>query len=171
MSMSKQVGGLGFRHLESFNQALLPKQCWRLMIGPDSLVARALKEKYFKTFDLLNAKLVARPSMIWMSLWGVLKLLKEGLVWRVGNWQNIRIWGNKWIPRPYTYCLQSPINFFNKNATVSKLIDAEKRELVSQVLMVDEAEQVCNISLSFSGAVDKQIWGHIKNGLFTIRGR
>lgn len=53
MRKAKVDGGLGFRNLESFNKALLAKQCWRLMTNPTSMSARILKEKYFKQGDIL----------------------------------------------------------------------------------------------------------------------
>ncbi|XP_073311023.1 uncharacterized protein [Primulina huaijiensis] len=39
----KCQGGLGFRHLETFNRALMAKQVWRVTTKPGSLVARILK--------------------------------------------------------------------------------------------------------------------------------
>lgn len=64
MGLPKSVGGLGFRNFESFNQALLDRKCWRLYIDPTSLVAKVLKEKYYRNAKLVDAKLGARPSLI-----------------------------------------------------------------------------------------------------------
>ncbi|KAL5576996.1 hypothetical protein UlMin_018695 [Ulmus minor] len=43
---AKSLGGLGFRDLTIFNQAMLGKQVWRMITRPDSFVARIFKMKY-----------------------------------------------------------------------------------------------------------------------------
>ena len=40
MTKHKRDGGIGFRDMKCFNQALLARQCWRLIQQPDSLCAR-----------------------------------------------------------------------------------------------------------------------------------
>ncbi|XP_041001144.1 uncharacterized protein LOC121246895 [Juglans microcarpa x Juglans regia] len=54
---SKSNGGLGFRDFECFNKAMLAKQCWRMLKQPDSLVAKIMKEKYFKNVAIVDANL------------------------------------------------------------------------------------------------------------------
>lgn len=39
----KKSGGLGFRDFSCFNDAMLAKQCWRLIKNPDSLAGRVLR--------------------------------------------------------------------------------------------------------------------------------
>ena len=58
---------MGFRNLQAFNLAMLAKQGWRLLMNPNSLVARVYKAKYYPHGDVLNASLGSRPSYAWRS--------------------------------------------------------------------------------------------------------
>ncbi|KAL5750852.1 hypothetical protein ACOSP7_025455 [Xanthoceras sorbifolium] len=95
---NKLSGGLGFRYLFDFNQSLLAKQGWRLLIYPNSLAARVMKGMYFPNSDFLQAKDKSQSSFIWKSfLWGC-TLLEKGLRWGVRGGKNIRIYHDRWIP-------------------------------------------------------------------------
>jgi hypothetical protein len=55
LSSPKGNGGMGFRDMPLFNQAMLGKQGWRLIMNPDSLIAKVLKGKYFPQGGILSA--------------------------------------------------------------------------------------------------------------------
>lgn len=46
-------GGLGFRSLHDFNQALFGKYIWNFVNNPASLVAKVYKAKYFQECNIL----------------------------------------------------------------------------------------------------------------------
>ncbi|CAN1181432.1 hypothetical protein LINPERHAP2_LOCUS35387 [Linum perenne] len=56
---------LGFRDFKAFNQALLIKQSWRIMMEPELLLSRMLKGKYFPSQCFLNASERSNPSWGW----------------------------------------------------------------------------------------------------------
>ena len=100
---SKDRGGLGFRDLQTFNQALLARQAWRILAFPDSLCARLLKAKYFPNGDLLDTAFPAAVSPTWKAIMFGLELLKKGVIWRVGNGKQIKIWRHAWLPKPHSF--------------------------------------------------------------------
>jgi hypothetical protein len=127
MSFSKAQGGMGFRDLVCFNKALLAKQCWRLWQNPDSLAATIIKAKYYPHSTFLEATLGKRPSFAWKSLLSASGLLKSGLVWRVGDGKDIKIWGDRWLPTPTSFSVQSPRRVFSEDARVADLIDQDTK--------------------------------------------
>uniref|UniRef100_A0A2N9G0A2 Endonuclease/exonuclease/phosphatase domain-containing protein n=1 Tax=Fagus sylvatica TaxID=28930 RepID=A0A2N9G0A2_FAGSY len=63
LCLCKEAGGLGFRDLRMFNQALLAKQGWRLIQQTDSLFCRVFKAKYFSGTTFMEAKLGHRSLL------------------------------------------------------------------------------------------------------------
>ena len=57
LSLSKEDGGLGFRDMEAFNNALLAKRFWRLLQNKSPLLLNLLRAKYFPHGDILHASL------------------------------------------------------------------------------------------------------------------
>jgi hypothetical protein len=74
----KEQGGMGFRDISSFNQALLAKQGWRIMTEPESLLAKVFKAKYFPTSNFLQAKTGHKSSYSWQSIMKARWILKKG---------------------------------------------------------------------------------------------
>jgi hypothetical protein len=102
LSSNKAAGGLGFRDLHIFNLAMLARQSWRLLKFPNSLCAKVLKAKYFPDYTVLEATPKQGMSYTWHSILKGCSLLKEGIVWRVGNGDNIAVWEDPWLPRGST---------------------------------------------------------------------
>jgi hypothetical protein len=122
LGLPKQRGRLGFRDFEAFNLALLAKQGWRLIQHPNSLLATVLKGKYFPR-DSLQTKLGANPSFTWRNMLKARPLLEQGLMWRIGNGEQVRIWGDKWIPSSSDHCIHSPVQNLAPEASVAALRD------------------------------------------------
>jgi hypothetical protein len=122
LSSPKSLGGMGFKDFVLFNQAMLGKQCWRLLTEPDSLCARVLKGRYYPNTDFLSAKKPRSSSFTWRSILFGRELLLKGLQWGVGNGTRIRVTLDNWIPGfpSGTFSTLEPVL---SNATVRLLMD------------------------------------------------
>ena len=56
MCRPKSLGGMGFRELQKFNDAMLGKQIWRLLQNQDSLFFKFFKTKIFSHGTIFDAK-------------------------------------------------------------------------------------------------------------------
>ncbi|XP_019089210.1 PREDICTED: uncharacterized protein LOC109128008 [Camelina sativa] len=92
MCKDKSEGGLGFRALDQFNDAMLAKQFWRLIHYPTSLMARVMRGRYFRNKHPLMAKKPYNPSFGWRSINSTKELVEQGARWVVGSGCSISVW-------------------------------------------------------------------------------
>ena len=70
MCEAKEVGGMGFKEIEKFNDVLLSKQVWCMINNPDSLCYRVFKARFFPEGSILDAKESSIGSYAWKSILG-----------------------------------------------------------------------------------------------------
>lgn len=87
LTKPKQAGGLGFRDIESFNDALLAKIGWRILTQPQSLVARVLRGKYLRDSTFMDFSVSANASHGWRSILAGREVLRPCL----GLWEMARV--------------------------------------------------------------------------------
>lgn len=85
LSKPKGQGGLDFKDMQQFNQALLAKMAWRIIRQPDSLWATVLKGLYFPKTEFLEASVAPKASWLWKSISEGWNQLQKGLLWQVGD--------------------------------------------------------------------------------------
>lgn len=99
--------------------------------------------------------------------------MKFGSRWRIGNGEKVRVWGDIWLPTPFTYRVSSPRMFLDLGTRVGELINLEEAcwnsEVISLLFMPYEAEVIRSIPLSTHLPRDKLIWALSSNGLFSVR--
>uniref|UniRef100_A0A2N9HDU2 Reverse transcriptase domain-containing protein n=1 Tax=Fagus sylvatica TaxID=28930 RepID=A0A2N9HDU2_FAGSY len=117
----KGVGGMGFREMRKFNDALLGKQVWRLLKNTSSLFHRVFKAKFFPNGTLLDAKSNRRDSYAWQSILKARDNILKGAAWRVGDGKTIKIWRDKWLLEDHHQKIVFPGPAVLAESTVSQL--------------------------------------------------
>lgn len=174
LCLPKELGGMGFKDLESFNQALLAKQGWKLINQQESLMARFLKRKYYPHSDFLEAPMGERPSFAWRSFLFGRELLQEGLKKQVGNGQGTRVWIDKWVHDP-EMGMRAPWiknNTFDVNLMVNSLIDPSTRKWnvqALQELFVPSDVALINAKQPILSRFDSFSWVHTRTRSMTVQ--
>jgi hypothetical protein len=168
----KSHGGMGFRDMKIFNQALLARQAWKLIKDPESLCARVLRAKYYPNSNLLDTAFIQNTSPSWQGIMHGLDLLKRGAIWRIGDGTQVRIWRDNWIPRLGSLMV-SRKRGNTRLRWVSDLIIPHSRnwdeQTIRRVFYPHDAEAILAIKLTPRTTDDFIAWNAEENGLFTVR--
>jgi hypothetical protein len=81
--------------------------------------------KYYPNGSIIKAQLGNKPSFVWKSILSSRELIQDGLSWRIGDGSSVHIWGDKWMPTPSTYCVQSPPKVLAQDALVQEFFDRD----------------------------------------------
>jgi hypothetical protein len=171
LSTPKSLGGMGFRDLVLFNQAMLGRQCWRLLTDPMSLCARVLKGRYFPDCDLWDASQPRSSSYTWRSILFGLQLVKQGSRWSIGNGRKINVLTDRWIPdiTPGSFHTLAPVP---DGATVDFLLEGGhgswNADVVRAIFEEDVADRILQIAVSQRGGEDFLSWPHTKFADYTV---
>ena len=146
----------------------MAKQCWRLFYDSDSLPSQILRAKYYNGGSFLEAHLGLKPSFAWRSIHGAIDLFQGGLFWRIGNGATVGIWGERWVPIPDTFIVQTQPNGLPATARVKELFDFDTNWLDFQRLRKNfNLEEVR--AISGMDYPDRLVWRGTDSGEFTIR--
>jgi hypothetical protein len=131
----------------------------------DSLIARILKAKYYPNSSFLDSSLGSRPSFAWRNIYVVKDLLHQRLIWRVGDEHSIKIWGDRWIPKPTSFMVQSPMmgTSFTSDSTLDSLMDRKiggwNVALLRSTFLAEEADVISKIPKPTSFMVQSLMMG------------
>jgi hypothetical protein len=172
LTKPKSEGGLGFRDLYGFNMAMLSRQAWRLLDNPNSLCGRVLKARYFPTSSILEATAAPGISYTWRSILKGVSLLKEGLVWRIGDGKNIRIWRDNWLPRNFALKPQqgkTRCRYRRVEQLVDNISGTWNHDLVQKLFYQQDADTILQLNAPEKHGTDSVAWQYESNGLFSVK--
>jgi hypothetical protein len=120
----------------------------------------------------LTAKCPGNASYTWRSILHGRDLLKEGIIWRIGDGVGIKAMQDNWIPRsglkrPWGVKPDKEVGF------VSDLLlpdgqswDAGK---LQEVFYEGDVEDILKIPVGRAGTGNYVAWNYTKNGIFSVK--
>lgn len=167
----KCLAGMGFRDLGVFNDALLGKKILRLMSNENSILSRVLKAKYFPHSSILEAALGPCSSYSWRSIWSSKALVRDGMVWRVGNGAKINVWDDPWLIND-TNRVATSVRNVDEDVLVADLINTEEHcwdmEKVDRIFNTRDKNLVLAIPISERLPADSIAWAWSKDGNYEV---
>jgi len=153
----------GFQDIYTSNLAMLARQGWRHVQNKESLCCGGTFKIRSLCCRILGAKAVAKPGMSysWRSILKGVQVLKKGIIWRVGNGANIKIWKDPSIPKEWTRLPSWPRGM-NLQQTVDELVDPGlgtwDEQLVRQTFCQEDAEII--LAIPVHTEMDDCVAGH-----------
>jgi hypothetical protein len=150
---------------------MLARQAWRLLQWPDSLCARLLQAKYFPSGNMMTAKEGPGISYTWRSLLRGLRALEKGIIWRVGDGEQIRIWDDPWIPAGTTRRPRTPrgATLLTKVAElIVPITNSWDEELVKDIFWEEDVMNILAIPLR-PDREDFIAWHFDSKGVFSVK--
>ncbi|XP_024009751.1 uncharacterized protein LOC112084866 [Eutrema salsugineum] len=172
LTRGKGQGGLGFRDISCFNDALLAKQGWRILTKPDCLLARILLGKYCNGSNFLDCVCPASASHGWRSLLIGRDLLRDHLGWSIGNGKSVNVWSEAWLSSSSQLSPGGPAPKDSLNLMVSDLLNPTTNSWNTQKVQAHiplVKDLVVQIKPSLHNADDVRIWLRDKSGVYTTK--
>jgi hypothetical protein len=172
LTRPKSQGGMGFRDMKKFNQALLARQAWTLIQHLDSLCAKLLKARYYQIGDIVDTVFPSEASPTWKGVEHGFELLKKGIIWRIGSGSKVNIWRDPWVNREPSRRITMKKGHA-RFRWVSQLMVPGRREWNEQVINAcmhpHDPEQVLRIRLSDRIQDDHIAWALERTRVFFVR--
>lgn len=168
----KREGGLGFRDIECFNQALLGEQVWRILQAPNCLMARILKARYFPDSSILSASQKKHSSYAWKSILFGRELVVKGMRVVIGNGTTTRMWMDPWLP-VHPPCPPRSLNGLLSNISVRDFMNEDRSnwdvEKLEAEVVTEDIDKILQIKLSAKAEFDLLGWNYNEDGVYTVK--
>ena len=169
----KSEGGMGFKNLALFNDALLANQAWRLFQNKHSLLYRVFKPKFFPNCSFMEAPKSQACSYAWRSILKGREVLKEGMRWRVGDGSSIRIWSDPWLPSTFMPFISLLVVPGWEEAKVASLLSYSnqgwRHDTLNLLFIPRDVELIQSIPLCGKPVDDALVWPYTPTGSYSVK--
>ncbi|XP_075654720.1 uncharacterized protein LOC142624873 [Castanea sativa] len=173
LCQDKDQGGMGFKDLTMFNEAMLVKLAWRLLHNDNSLFSRVFNARFFLRGTILETKDSSSASYAWKSILKGRDVILKGAIWRIGDGKRVRIWGDNWLPSKTIDKVATPVLFGQESSNVEVLINQRTRSrrnnVIDHVFNSQEVEIIKSIPLSLTTQLNVLIWPFTPSGSYSIK--
>ena len=168
----KLEGGLGFKNLCKFNEAMLARHVWRLTHDTKSLFYKVFKAKYFPNGSVFEAK-SAMGSFAWRSFLRSKNLIERNGRWRMGDGKIIRIFQDAWLPNSNAGRILFHRGGLTPNTTADGLINPNSGwwnlGLIDQCFYPPNAKTIISLPLCITPQTNSFVWPVEKNGSYSVK--
>lgn len=172
LTLPKSCGGLGFREIEQFNDALLAKITWRILSNPESLLAQTLLGKYCLHDLLMMVNASSSCSHGWRGVLVGREVLRKGMSWIVGIGSSINVWTDPWLSLDRPLSPNGPPTSANIALLVADLIHPVTGEWNLAAIrshLPHYEDLIKKIVLSSCGMSDSLVWLPEKSGTYSTK--
>ena len=89
---------------------------------------RVFKARYFPNCEILDVEIGNNPSYMWMGICDSKHILNNGVRFRVGNGNHVRVWQDPWLPCNENAFVTTKNILGLEGVTVENLMKGVKRE-------------------------------------------
>ena len=170
----KQEGGIGLHKTAALNLAYQAKLAWKILTNHNSLWVRLMRTKYLRQQDFFLIPRKQGDSVVWKSILNCRNLLRQGLMWTIGDGKDILFWQDNWIENrsileilavddPDSLDLNTTVSHFieNKQWNVSKLHSYLRNPALVQ--------KILGLPIPLTDIKDSFCWGLSTSGAFTTK--
>lgn len=130
-----------------------------------------MKGKYFPNTNFLDAALGLNGSFSWNSIWGSKSLVKEGLIWRVGDGKLIDVYRDPWLTDEQGRFVLSPR--IDGISVVKDLIKGSRMEWKADLILESFNERyarcILAIPISMRAPANTLTWAYSNDGLYSVK--
>ncbi|XP_075655679.1 uncharacterized protein LOC142625834 [Castanea sativa] len=135
-------------------------------------MSKVFHAKYFPNGSVLDAK-PSVGSYAWQSIVKAKNLVKSGLLWRVGDGKQIKIFEDRWLPGEEPTKVISPPNTILVEWTMSRLLNPNvagwNTQLVDSIFLPFKAQRIKGIPNYVTNQEDCVSWPKCKIGLYSMK--